>query len=41
MRLITLKGTERLAVDFLGDCPSQTYAALVKEARARQEAVGV
>jgi len=34
-----LKGTDRLAVDFLGDCPSQTYAALVKEARARQEAV--
>ncbi len=36
-----LKGTDRLAVDFQGDCPSQTYAALVKEARARQEAVSV
>jgi beta-glucosidase/6-phospho-beta-glucosidase/beta-galactosidase len=34
-----LKGPERLAVDFLGDCPSQTYAALVKEARARREPV--
>jgi beta-glucosidase len=33
------RGTDRLAVDFLGDCPSQTYAALVKEAKARQEAV--
>jgi beta-glucosidase len=33
-----LSGTDRLAVDFLGDCPSQTYATLVKEARARQEA---
>jgi beta-glucosidase/6-phospho-beta-glucosidase/beta-galactosidase len=30
------KGAERLAVDFLGDCPSQTYAALVKEARERE-----
>jgi beta-glucosidase/6-phospho-beta-glucosidase/beta-galactosidase len=35
------KGTERLAVDFLGDCPSQTYAALVKEARQRQGVVTV
>jgi beta-glucosidase/6-phospho-beta-glucosidase/beta-galactosidase len=29
------KGTERLAVDFLGDCPSQTYAGLVREAREK------
>jgi beta-glucosidase/6-phospho-beta-glucosidase/beta-galactosidase len=34
------KGPDRLAVDFQGDCPSQTYATLVKEARERQE-VGV
>jgi beta-glucosidase/6-phospho-beta-glucosidase/beta-galactosidase len=32
------KGADRLPVDFLGDCPSQTYSALVKELRARQEA---
>jgi beta-glucosidase/6-phospho-beta-glucosidase/beta-galactosidase len=30
------KGTDRLPVDFLGDCPSQTYAALVKESLARK-----
>ncbi len=30
------KGTDRLPVDFLGDCPSQTYATLVKEARERE-----
>jgi len=35
------KGTERLRVDFLGDCPSETYSALVKEARARQEAISI
>ena len=35
------KGTDRLPVDFLGDTPAQTYAALVKEARARQEAVAL
>jgi beta-glucosidase len=33
------KGTDRLPVDFLGDCPSQTYSALVKAARARQGAI--
>jgi len=33
------QGTDRLATDFLGDCPSQTYAALVKQARARAETV--
>jgi beta-glucosidase len=30
------KGTDRLPVDFLGDCPSQTYAALVKGMRERE-----
>jgi beta-glucosidase/6-phospho-beta-glucosidase/beta-galactosidase len=35
------KGTDRLPTDFLGDCPSQTYAALVKESRARHEPVPV
>jgi beta-glucosidase len=31
--------TDRLPVDFLGDCPSQTYSALVKEVRFRQQPV--
>ena len=30
------KGTERLAEDHLGDRPSETYAALIKEARVKQ-----
>jgi beta-glucosidase/6-phospho-beta-glucosidase/beta-galactosidase len=35
------KSTDRLAVDFLGDCPSETYAALVQAAREREsEPVG-
>jgi len=34
-----LSGTDRLAVDFLGDCPSQTYSTLVKAARARESGV--
>jgi beta-glucosidase/6-phospho-beta-glucosidase/beta-galactosidase len=33
------KGTDRLPVDLLGDCPSQAYAALVREARSREEAI--
>jgi beta-glucosidase/6-phospho-beta-glucosidase/beta-galactosidase len=35
------KGTERLAVDFLGDCPSQTYAALVKEMGRKNSKFGI
>jgi beta-glucosidase/6-phospho-beta-glucosidase/beta-galactosidase len=33
------KGAERMAVDLLGDCPSQTYAGLVREARNREAAI--
>jgi hypothetical protein len=32
------KGTDRLETDLLGDCPSQTYATLVRAARERHGA---
>jgi len=34
-----LKSTDRIPIDPLGDCPSQTYATLVREAKARESAL--